>query len=75
MRIAIQTLGTRGDVQPYIALAKRLSARGHDVQISAPAQFESFVTEHEIPSSVYLGNFSRCWKRQKRRPLSRADRL
>lgn len=44
MRIAIQTLGTRGDVQPYIALALALAARGHDVQLAAPAQFEALVT-------------------------------
>ncbi len=48
MRVAIQTLGTRGDVQPYIALARGLSERGHDVQIAAPVQFEAMVGGHGI---------------------------
>lgn len=57
MRIAIQTLGTRGDVQPYIALAKGLIRRGHDVQIAAPVQFESFVAAHAIPFVGLPGEF------------------
>ncbi|MXQ14025.1 glycosyltransferase [Microvirga makkahensis] len=48
MRVAIQTLGTRGDVQPYIALARGLIERGHEVQIAAPVQFEAMVSGHGI---------------------------
>ncbi|MEP7240761.1 MAG: glycosyltransferase [Devosia sp.] len=44
MRIAIHTLGTRGDMQPYVALALGLRARGHEVQIAAPARFADFAT-------------------------------
>lgn len=40
MRISIHTLGTRGDVQPYLALALGLQARGDEALIVAPAQFE-----------------------------------
>lgn len=39
MRITIHTLGTRGDTQPYLALANRLRIRGHEVLLIAPAQF------------------------------------
>ena len=38
MRIAIQTLGTRGDVQPYVALGLGLRRAGHDV-VLATADF------------------------------------
>lgn len=38
-RIGILTLGSRGDVQPYIALGAALQARGHSVTV---ATFESF---------------------------------
>lgn len=48
MRVAIETLGSRGDVQPYVALALALLARGHDVQLAAPAQFQDFVEGHRI---------------------------
>ena len=33
MRIAITTYGSRGDHQPYIALAKRLLDDGHEVKL------------------------------------------
>jgi sterol 3beta-glucosyltransferase len=49
MRIAIQTLGTRGDVQPYLALARGLLARGHAVQLAGPVQFEALARQHEVP--------------------------
>ena len=39
MRFSIHTMGTRGDMQPYLALARGLRARGHEVMIVAPAQF------------------------------------
>ncbi len=55
MRIAVQTLGTRGDVQPYIALALGLIARGHDVQIAAPEQHETLVTERGVPYAALPG--------------------
>ncbi len=48
MKIAILTLGTRGDVQPYIALGKALQARGHDVLLAAPENFAQWVTEHGL---------------------------
>lgn len=48
MRIAIHTLGTRGDVQPYIALALGLQQAGFAVSLATAPQFESFVTQHGI---------------------------
>ncbi len=39
-RIAITTIGTRGDVQPYLALAIALKARGYSVVVGAPEDFE-----------------------------------
>jgi sterol 3beta-glucosyltransferase len=39
MRISIHTLGTRGDFQPYLALARALRANMHTVQVVAPEQF------------------------------------
>lgn len=49
MRIAILTLGSRGDVQPYLALAKALRVRGHGVRLYAPDNFEAWVTGHGVP--------------------------
>ena len=30
MKVLIMTLGTRGDVQPFVALAQALDAAGHE---------------------------------------------
>lgn len=48
MRLSIHTLGTRGDVQPYLALAEGLVRRGHNVQVAAPAQFAPMFEGNEI---------------------------
>ncbi|NEJ89986.1 glycosyltransferase [Rhizobium leguminosarum] len=48
MRVAIHMLGTRGDIQPYIALALGLIERGHRVQLAAPVQFESMVRDYGV---------------------------
>ncbi len=48
MKITIMTAGTRGDVQPYLALAKRLQSAGYEVRLGAPTNFESFVSQHDI---------------------------
>jgi UDP:flavonoid glycosyltransferase YjiC (YdhE family) len=57
MRVAIQTLGSRGDVQPYLALARELARRGHAVQLAAPAQFEALVAGQHIPFMPLPGEF------------------
>ncbi len=43
MRITIPTTGSRGDVQPYIALGLGLQAAGHQVRLATHADFEPLV--------------------------------
>jgi vancomycin aglycone glucosyltransferase len=43
MRILLVSHGTRGDVQPIVALGMALKARGHLVQLVAPANFVTWV--------------------------------
>jgi UDP:flavonoid glycosyltransferase YjiC (YdhE family) len=57
MRIAIETLGTRGDVQPYLALARALQARGHTVQLAAPMQFAVMAEQFAVPFAPLPGEF------------------
>jgi sterol 3beta-glucosyltransferase len=57
MRVAIHTLGTRGDVQPYLALALGLKAVGHEVMIAAPTQFEAFIGTRGIAFAHLPGEF------------------
>lgn len=44
MNITIVTAGSRGDVQPYIALGTGLKADGHQVRVLATDDFEALVT-------------------------------
>lgn len=43
LKIAILVVGTRGDVQPFIAMAKRLQEFGHHVRLATHANFRNFV--------------------------------
>jgi UDP:flavonoid glycosyltransferase YjiC (YdhE family) len=56
-RVAISTLGTWGDVQPYIALALGLIEKGHDVQLAAPIQFEAMVRDRGVSFAPFPGEF------------------
>lgn len=42
-RVVLATVGSRGDVQPMLALAQALVARGHAPVVAAPPNFESWV--------------------------------
>jgi sterol 3beta-glucosyltransferase len=55
MNIVILAVGTRGDVQPYVALGKGLLAAGHSVTICTCANFESFITDHGL-SYAYMND-------------------
>jgi sterol 3beta-glucosyltransferase len=43
VKVLIMTLGTRGDVQPFVALARGLAAEGHDAVLAAPHRYDEFV--------------------------------
>ncbi|XP_047315190.1 sterol 3-beta-glucosyltransferase UGT80A2-like isoform X2 [Impatiens glandulifera] len=43
MQIVILIVGTRGDVQPFIAIGKRLQDYGHRVRLATHANFKDFV--------------------------------
>ena len=49
MKVAIHSLGTRGDVQPYLALAGALGEAGHEALLVAPAQFATAARQRGIP--------------------------
>jgi sterol 3beta-glucosyltransferase len=45
MKITLLTYGSRGDVQPFLALSLRLMEKGHSLKLAAPFRFKSFVEE------------------------------
>ena len=55
MRILILCLGTRGDVEPLLALGKALQARGHEVTLCAPDNCARWVREEHGLAFSALG--------------------
>ncbi|WP_448203902.1 glycosyltransferase [Azospirillum sp. sgz302134] len=58
MRCTILALGSRGDVQPLIALGVGLKAAGFDVRCAAPADFEGTVRQYGLDYFRLTGNAS-----------------
>ncbi len=48
MRFCIMTLGTRGDVQPYVALAQEFIGRGHSAILCTGESFRGLVEGHGV---------------------------
>ena len=48
LHITCLTIGTRGDVQPFVALCKGLMAEGHTCRIATHAEYKQFVESHGI---------------------------
>ena len=48
MRIALIAPGSRGDVEPYLALGKGLKQAGHAVRLVTHQNFEGFVNSHGV---------------------------
>jgi sterol 3beta-glucosyltransferase len=46
LHITMLTIGSRGDVQPYIALGKGLAAEGHTVRIATHNEFKDWIEKH-----------------------------
>jgi sterol 3beta-glucosyltransferase len=60
MRVTIIAIGSRGDVQPYVALGRGLAAAGHDVRVATHAPFRELVCEHGLEfAAVAEGALSR----------------
>ncbi|WP_434600672.1 glycosyltransferase [Streptomyces sp. A5-4] len=48
MRVLVYSYGSRGDVQPYVALAHALNTQGHTAVLSAPARFGALASDYGI---------------------------
>ena len=57
MRVYILTIGTRGDVQPYIALGLGLKSVGHEVTIATLKEFDDLVTGYGLQFAPLRGDF------------------
>ena len=49
MRVLLSTIGSRGDVQPVVALALQLKALGQEVRLCVPPDFRQWIEGFGIP--------------------------
>ncbi|RZA00357.1 MAG: glycosyltransferase [Sphingobacteriaceae bacterium] len=56
MHVGLFTYGSRGDVQPFIALALGLIDNGHQVTLAAPANFRELVEGYGVTFYALYGN-------------------
>ncbi len=56
--IALLALGSRGDVQPFIALGLALRARGHRVRLLAAADYAELAAPYGLPFAPLIGAIS-----------------
>lgn len=69
MKIVFAPVGTRGDVQPLVALALVMSDRGHEVLFSAPENFGSFIESHGLPFAPNAPSYSQFFQEIQREPF------
>jgi len=56
LRFTCLTIGSRGDVQPYIALSKGLQKDGHSVKIASHEEYREWVEGHGIEFAPVEGD-------------------
>lgn len=54
--ITILAIGSRGDVQPFVALALGLREAGYGVRVAAAADYESLVRDYGLPFAPLFGS-------------------
>ncbi len=57
MKVVIQTVGTRGDVEPFVALGLGLAAAGHEVTVATAPSSESFVTDRGLTFAAIRADY------------------
>ncbi len=62
MKFAIVVNGTRGDVQPMVALASRLMQKGHEIIFCAPPENEEIIKRHNCPYVPFGPNYREIFK-------------
>lgn len=64
LRFTCLTIGSRGDVQPYIALCKGLMAEGHKCKIASHGEYRKWVEGHGIAFEEVGGDPAELMQRE-----------
>lgn len=77
MKITIIAFGTRGDVQPAVALGQALAARKHEVRLLASPNFTSWIEHHGLEAlsakvdiqALMMSEGGHAWVEQGNNPI------
>ena len=70
MKITVFAAGSRGDIQPCVALSKGLQDAGNSVRLLASEDFETLITEAGVPfGSMGMGAEERIQSEEWRRAI------
>lgn len=77
MKITILTVGSRGDIQPYVALGRGLQAAGYRVSVATHACWEGFTRDYGLdyrpvagdPRGIVEGEAGQMWLASDRSPI------
>ncbi|MEM8527506.1 MAG: glycosyltransferase [Bacteroidota bacterium] len=58
MKIAICTIGSRGDVQPFLVLGEYLNQNGHEVTVSSASMYETLASNYEVTYESFAGDYA-----------------
>ena len=61
-KVLLMSLGSRGDMEPFLAKAEELKAQGDTVALCMPAQFESLAREVSDLWHPQDISFWNCWR-------------
>ncbi len=75
MKIAMLTLGSRGDVEPYAVLGQALAKRGHDVTLSTTKPFEDLVKTYGINFKPIDADYQKLLQSEEGKKLLKANPL
>jgi sterol 3beta-glucosyltransferase len=56
MRFTILAYGSRGDIQPYMALGLGLRRAGHGVRLAAPVRYQAFIESYGLEFAPLAGD-------------------
>ncbi len=57
MKIAICTIGSRGDVQPFLVLGQYLNQNGYDVRVSSAEMYNSLAENYDVQFQSFTGDY------------------
>lgn len=57
MKIAICTIGSRGDIEPFLVLGEYLNAYGHEVIVSSAEMYQTIAAKYAVQYRRFKGDY------------------